>query len=138
MGQPYDLLTGIVHFAAYFGLSLVFLIVFKFLYTMVTPHDEWKLIRKNKNVSAAIGFGGAILGFAIAVAGAASNSVTLIDFATWAVVALVAQLLAFAIIRFGFMPRIVERIEEGEISAGIMLAATTISVGVLNAACMSY
>ncbi|WKD51362.1 DUF350 domain-containing protein [Microbulbifer spongiae] len=138
MAQPYDLLTGIVHFAAYFGLSLVFLIVFKFLYTMVTPHDEWKLIRENKNVSAAIGFGGAILGFAIAVAGAASNSVTLIDFATWAVVALVAQLLAFAIIRFGFMPRIVERIEEGEISAGIMLAATTISVGVLNAACMSY
>ncbi|WP_299946391.1 DUF350 domain-containing protein [uncultured Microbulbifer sp.] len=138
MDQPYDLLTGIVHFAAYFGLSLLFLIVFKFLYTMVTPHDEWKLIREDKNASAAIGFGGAILGFAIAVAGAASNSVTLIDFATWAAVALIAQLLAFAIIRFGFMPRIVERIEEGEISAGIMLAATTISVGVLNAACMSY
>ncbi|MFA0810083.1 DUF350 domain-containing protein [Microbulbifer epialgicus] len=138
MDQPYDLLTGIVHFAAYFGLSLVFLIAFKFLYALVTPHDEWKLIREEKNTAAAIGFGGAVLGFAIAVGGAASNSVSIIDFATWALVALIAQLVAFAIIRFGFMPRIVERIEDGEVSAGIMLAATTISVGVLNAACMSY
>ncbi|MCW8127134.1 DUF350 domain-containing protein [Microbulbifer halophilus] len=138
MDQPYDLLTGIVHFAAYFGLSLVLLIAFKFLYALVTPHDEWKLIREEKNTAAAIGFGGAVLGFAIALGGAASNSVSLLDFATWALIALVAQLLAFAIIRFGFMPRIVARIEEGEISAGVMLAATTISVGVLNAACMSY
>ncbi|MEW5250038.1 DUF350 domain-containing protein [Microbulbifer sp. 2201CG32-9] len=138
MDQPYDLLTGILHFGAYFGLSLVFLIAFKFLYALVTPHDEWKLIREDRNVAAAIGFGGAVLGFAIAVAGAASNSVSLVDFATWALVALVAQLLAFAIIRFVFMPRIVERIEDGELSAGVMLAATTISVGVLNAACMSY
>ncbi|MGL6161067.1 DUF350 domain-containing protein [Microbulbifer sp.] len=138
MDQQYDLLTGIVHFSAYFGLSLVLLIAFKFLYTLVTPHDEWKLIKEQKNTAAAIGFGGAVLGFAIALGGAASNSVSLLDFATWALIALVAQLLAFAIIRFGFMPRIVARIEEGEISAGIMLAATTIAVGVLNAACMSY
>ncbi|MBB3063445.1 MULTISPECIES: DUF350 domain-containing protein [Microbulbifer] len=138
MDQQYDLLTGIVHFAAYFGLSLVLLIAFKFLYTLVTPHDEWKLIKEQKNTAAAIGFGGAVLGFAIALGGAASNSVSLLDFATWALIALIAQLLAFAIIRFGFMPRIVARIEEGEISAGIMLAATTIAVGVLNAACMSY
>jgi len=138
MDQPYDLLTGILHFAVYFGVSLVLLIAFKFLYTLVTPHDEWKLIREEKNTAAAVGFGGAVLGFAIALGGAASNSVSLLDFVTWAVIALVAQLLAFAIIRFGFMPRIVARIEEGEVSAGIMLAATTISVGVLNAACMSY
>lgn len=138
MEQNYDLLTGILHFSAYFGLSLVLLIAFKFLYALVTPQDEWKLIREDKNTAAAIGFGGAILGFAIALGGAASNSVSLVDFATWALIALIAQLLAFAIIRFFFMPRIVSRIEDGEISAGVMLAATTISVGVLNAACMSY
>lgn len=138
MDQQYDLLTGIVHFGAYFGLSLALLIAFKFLYALVTPHDEWKLIREQKNTAAAIGFGGAVLGFAIALGGAASNSVSLVDFVTWAVIALVAQLIAFAIIRFLFMPRIVARIEEGEISAGVMLAATTIAVGVLNAACMTY
>ncbi|WP_075186906.1 DUF350 domain-containing protein [Teredinibacter haidensis] len=137
MEQP-ELLTSILHFGAYFGLSLVFIIVFKFFYAAVTPHDEWKLIKEQQNVAAAIGFGGAIVGFAIALSGAASNSVSLVDFMTWGAVALVAQTLAFLLVRFVFMPRIVERIESNETSAGIMLAATNIAVGLLNAACMAY
>ncbi|GAL04316.1 membrane protein [Photobacterium aphoticum] len=52
--------------------------------------------------------------------------------------ALIAQLIAFAILRFGFMPKIVERIEAGEIPAGILMAAVSVSVGLLNAACMTY
>jgi putative membrane protein len=138
MEQSYNLLAGITHFAAYFGLSLVALVAFKFLYALVTPHDEWKLIREQKNTAAAIGLGGAVVGFSIALAGAASNSVSLLDFGTWALVALVAQVLAFAIVRFVFMPRLITRIEEGEVSAGAMLAAVAIAVGLLNAACMSY
>lgn len=133
-----ELITSILHFGAYFGASLLFLVVFKFVYTLVTPHDEWKLIKENQNTAAAVGFGGAVVGFAIALAGAASNSVSLVDFVTWGGIALVAQLLAFVLVRFVFMPRIVERIEGNEVSAGIMLAATNISVGLLNAACMAY
>ncbi len=132
------LFTSVVHFLAYFGLSLLFLVAFKYAYTFVTPHDEWQLIKEDKNTAAAIGFGGAVVGFAIALSGAASNSVSLVDFATWGAIALVAQLLAFALVRFGFMPRIVERIKSNEISAGTMLAATNIAVGLLNAACMTY
>jgi putative membrane protein len=133
-----ELLTSILDFAIYFSISMAFLVVFKIVYTFVTPHDEWKLIKEEQNTAAAIGFGGAIVGFAIAVAGAASNAVSVVDFATWGGIALVAQIMAFVLVRFGFMPRIVERIEKNEISAGIMLAATNISVGLLNAACMSY
>jgi putative membrane protein len=36
------------------------------------------------------------------------------------------------------MPKIAERIEQNEVSAGIMLAALSIAVGLLNAACMTY
>ncbi len=133
-----ELLTSLLHFSAYFGLSLLFLVIFKFFYKFVTPHDEWKLIKEEQNTAAAIGFGGAVLGFAIALSGAASNSVSLVDFATWGAVALVAQSLAFALVRFGFMPQIIKRIEANEVSAGIMLAATSIAVGLLNAACMTY
>lgn len=133
-----ELITSILHFGAYFGLSIFFIVVFKFCYAAVTPHDEWKLIKEQKNVAAAIGFGGAVVGFAIALSGAATNSVSLVDFITWGAVALVAQIFAFLLVRFGFMPRIVERIESNEISAGVMLAATNIAVGLLNAACMSY
>ncbi len=132
------LLTSVLHFSLYFGLSLLFLVTFKYVYKFITPHDEWKLIKEQQNIAAALGFGGAITGFAIALSGAASNSVSLIDFAIWGVVAFAAQTLAFALVRFGFMASISKRIEANEISAGIMLAATNIAVGFLNAACMSY
>jgi putative membrane protein len=132
------LLDSILHFGAYFGASLVFLVVFKFAYTFVTPHDELKLIKEDKNTAAAIGFGGAVIGFSIALSGAASNSVSLVDFVTWGVIALIAQLLAFALVRFFFLPLIVERIKSNEVSAGTILGATSIAVGLLNAACMTY
>ncbi|MBV1839624.1 DUF350 domain-containing protein [Photobacterium ganghwense] len=131
-------LAGLGSFLLYFSLSLVFLLLFKFVYVRFTPHDEWKLVKEEQNIAAAIGLSGSIIGYCLAIAGAASNSVGLIDFALWGIVALLAQMLAFWILRFGFMPRIVERIEAGEIPAGIMMAATSISVGLLNAACMTY
>ncbi|GAB2990075.1 DUF350 domain-containing protein [Psychrosphaera aestuarii] len=133
-----DLLIAIGNFALYFGISLVFLMLFKFVYTLVTPHDEWNLIKEQQSVAAAIGFGGAIIGFSIALASAASNSVSLIDYTTWGAIALIAQCLAFAVTRYVFMPKIVERIEQNEISAGVILGATSVSIGLLNAACMSY
>ncbi|MCZ2721453.1 DUF350 domain-containing protein [Marinomonas sp. 15G1-11] len=133
-----DLFSSVINFSVYFGLALLFVIIFKVIYSFLTPHDEWKLIKEDKNTAAAIGFGGAIIGFSIALAGAASNSVSLLDFAIWGVVALIAQSLAFFVVRFIFMPKIVSRIIANEVSAGIMLAATSISVGLLNAACMAY
>lgn len=136
--EQLDLLTAITNFAIYFGLSIAFLLIFKFIYTLVTPHDEWELIREQQNTAAAIGFGGAIIGFALALASAATNSVSLVDFAIWGVVALLAQLFAFAILRYGFMPKIVQRVEQNEISAGVILGAVNIAIGLLNAASMSY
>ena len=131
-------LAGLDNFALYFGLSIVFLFIFKLVYALVTPHDEWKLVKEEKNVAATIGFGGAIIGFAIALGSAASNSVAVVDFAIWALVAVIAQSLAFAILRFSFMPKIAERINNNEVSAGVMLASMSIAVGLLNAACMTY
>lgn len=136
--EDYNLFTGISHFAMYFGVAILFLIIFKTVYAMVTPHAEWKLIKDEKNTAAAIGFGGAIIGFATALAGAVSNSEGLIDFAIWGVIALVAQIIAFSIVRFVFMPKISTRIEDNEISAGLVLGATNIAVGLINAACMTY
>ena len=131
-------LAGLDNFALYFGLSIVFLFIFTLVYALGTPHDEWKLVKEEKNVAAAIGFGCAIIGFAIALGSAASNSVAVVDFAIWALVAVIAQSLACAILRFSFMPKIAERINNNEVSAGVMLASMSIAVGLLNAACMTY
>ncbi len=129
-------LMGLGGFVAYFGISVILLVAFKQVYTWATPYDEFALI-KEKNTAAAIGVSGAIIGFCIAVAGAASNSVSALDFAIWSIVALIAQLFAFLIVRF-FMPKIGDRIKADEVPAGIVLAAVSVGVGLLNAACMTY
>lgn len=131
-------LSGLANFALYFTLSLVLLFAFKFIYTFITPHDEWKLVKEEKNVAAAMGLIGALLGFALALASAASHSVSIIDFVIWGAVALVAQTLAFAIVRFMLMPKIVERINNNEVAAGVVLGGVSVAVGILNAACMTY
>ncbi|KXI28536.1 DUF350 domain-containing protein [Paraglaciecola hydrolytica] len=131
-------IAGLANFALYFAISVVLLFVFKIIYAFVTPHDEWKLVKEDKNLAAAVGFGGAMIGFSIALAGAATNSLSIIDFVVWGIVAIIAQSIAFALLRFTFMPKIAERINQNEVSAGTMLAAMSVSVGLLNAACMSY
>ncbi|QEM81542.1 DUF350 domain-containing protein [Halomonas binhaiensis] len=131
-------LAGLLGFVVYFAISLVMLVVFKYVYTWITPHDEWKLVKDDKNTAAAIGLVGAVIGFALALASAATNSVSLMDFVIWGIVALIAQTLAFAIVRFLLMPRIVQRINDGEVAAGIVLGGTSVAVGLLNAACMTY
>lgn len=129
-------LAGLGNFALYFFVSLGALLIFKMIYAWITPHDEWALV-KAQNTAAAVGFSGAIIGFSIALSGAASNSVNIIDFAIWAVVALIAQLIAFLIVRLR-LPKIIQRIQDDEVPAAIVLAGVSIAIGLLNAACMTY
>ncbi len=129
-------ISGLGPFAIYFGLSLVALVIFKKVYTLITPYDDWQLV-KDQNMAAAAALSGAIIGFSIALSGAASQSVSVLDFSIWAVVALVAQLIAFALVRM-FMPKIVSRIKEGELPAGIVLGGVSIAIGLLNAGSMTY
>ena len=131
-------LAGLQNFALYFAISIALFFVFKIVYAFVTPHDEWKLVKEDKSTAAAIGFGGAMIGFAIALSGAVTNSEFLLDYVIWGFIAIIAQLVAFALLRFTFMPKIAERIQNNEVSAGVMLGAMSVAVGLLNAACMSY
>lgn len=138
MDMVLESLSGVLGFAIYFSVSLVLLLAFKWIYALMTPHDEWKLVKDDKNSAAAIGFIGAVIGFSLALASAATNSVSLVDFVIWGVVALAAQTIAFLIVRFLLMPEIVQRINNNEVSAGIILGGTSVAVGILNAACMTY
>lgn len=131
-------IAGLGNFALYFFVSIVLFFVFKIVYAFVTPHDEWKLVKEDKNTAAAIGFGGAMIGFSIALSGAITNSEFFLDYAIWGTVALLAQLIAFALLRFTFMPKIAERINNNEVSAGVILGSMSVAVGMLNAACMTY
>ncbi|GAA5189661.1 DUF350 domain-containing protein [Ferrimonas gelatinilytica] len=131
-------LQGLLPFLTYFGTGLAAMVLFKFLYALLTPYDEWTLVTQQKNTAAAISIGGALLGFTLALAAAASNSVAYNDFLIWAGIAMAAQLLTFTLVRFVVLPSIVEKIKNNEIAGAVVLASINISVGLFNAACMTY
>lgn len=131
-----ETLQGIGKFAAYFAASLVALGVFLGVYMAITPHRELALIR-NSNAAAAISLGGATIGFTLPLASAVVFSVSLPDMALWAGVALVVQLAIFFLVNLA-LQGISKRIEEGDLAAGIALAAASIAIGILNAASLSY
>lgn len=129
-------LSGLPNFLAYFGVAILLLLVFAVVYSKLTPHHEFALIRENKP-AAAIAFGGSILGFVLPLFSAISNSVSLIDCVIWGLIAIIVQLLTFFCLRF-FLKDLSQRIARDEIASGIFVATSSVAVGLLNAACMSY
>ena len=127
--------AAVLGFVTYLLGAAVLFALFQFIYTRITPHKEFELIRSG-NVAAAIALGGAVIGFAIPASNVIAYSVSLLDFVVWAVIAAFVQLLAFLMTSL-VLKGTSERIKKGEIAAGIYVAAVAISVGMLNAACMT-
>lgn len=129
-------MTALPSFFAYFGVAIVMIAVFLLVYVNVTPYAEGALIRAG-NVAAAISLSGSLFGFVLPVANAIAHSDTLADLAAWGGVAGVVQILAYLAVRFGF-PQLNTDIPAGKVAPAIFLAVVSVSVGLINAACMSY
>jgi putative membrane protein len=114
----------------------VFSILFKVIYQWATPYNERTLIREG-NVAAAITLGAALLGYILPLASALEHTVSLPEFAVWALLAGVIQIVAFTIVRRVVMRDFSDRIVRGELAAAIYMASISLGVGLLNAACMS-
>lgn len=126
-------------FGLFFFTAIGVLVLFLYLYALVTPYDDYKLIFQENNTAAAIGFGGAILGLCIPLYSALINSASYVDFLIWAAVAMSVQLIfAFVIIRLNAKFSFEKHIENGVISVSILMAFLSISIGLLNAGSMSY
>ena len=128
-----------IGFLSFFFTALVLVIVFLYLYAVVTPYDDYKLIFEDNNIAAALGFGGAIIGVSIPLYSALVNSVSYVDFAIWGAVAIFIQLIfAFIVTRLGGKYSFKTKISDGIIPVGILMAFLSISIGLLNAGSMSY
>jgi len=134
--MPAHFLATLPNFLAYLGAAIVLLVAFMAIYLRVTPYDEIALIRNN-NVAAAISLSGALLGFAMPIANVIAHSDTLLDLAVWGVIAGVVQLLAWMVARVA-LPRLKEAIEAGLVAPAIFIAALSVTMGLINAACMTY
>ena len=129
-------LQGLGDFLAYFAAAFAAEAIFIWLYMLVTPHHEADLI-KNGNAAAAVSLGGAVIGFTLPLASAVIGSVSLLDMAIWAAIALVVQVVVF-LAASRILRGLSARIESGDMAAGITLAAASVAIGILNAASMTY
>jgi putative membrane protein len=128
--------TGALQFLIAFGAACLFTLAFKMIYQWTTPYDERRLIREG-NAAAAVALGGALIGYALPVASALSQAHSLAEFAAWAVLAGIIQILVFLIVRRLVVADVGDRIARGEVAVAIYLAAVSISVGLINAASMT-
>jgi len=132
--QINEFITSLGEFFLFFMVAVLLTLIFTVIYWRVTSHNEFKLI-KEKSTAAALAFSG-LIGFALPLVSVMLNSTNVIELALWAVVAMVIQIFVYFLVRMP-MPRISERIENNEVSAGIWLGAASLVGGMLNAASMT-
>ncbi len=126
--------NAILLFLCYFGVSILLFAAFLAAHTLVTHIHEWDLIRAG-NTAAALSLGGAMIGFALPLASAVNHSAGLADMVVTAVVASAVQLLCFVAMRL-LRRDASAALVRGDMAEGILLAAVSVVLGMLNAACL--
>lgn len=129
-------LAGLPAFLVYFCTAIVAIVAYLFVYTRVTPHDEFKLIRDN-DPAAAIALGLSLLGFTLPLVSAIAHSANIVDCMIWALIALIVQIVVYYVIKIP-VPNLSAKIAAGEMAAAIWLGLSSLAAGAINAACMIY
>jgi putative membrane protein len=129
-------LAGLPAFLVYFCTAIFCVVVYLFVYTRITPHDEFKLIRDN-DPAAAIALGLSLLGFTLPVVSAIAHSANIVDCLVWSLVALIVQVVVYFVIKIP-VPNLSAKIAAGEMAPAIWLGLSSLAAGALNAASMIY
>ena len=130
----FNSLAGLPAFLIYFCVAGVLVAAYLTVYTWVTPHDEFSLLRAN-NPAAAISLGLSVVGFALPLTSSIGHSDGIVDMTIWGIVALAVQIAAYFLARIP-VPDLSTRIANGELAAAIWLGAASVAAGMLNAASM--
>jgi putative membrane protein len=123
------------NFIIYICVAVGLLAGFTVIYLWITPYAELTLIRRG-NAAAAINFGASVLGFTLPLASVIAHAVNILDVVLWSGVAAVVQIVAHFLVR-ALIRGFGERIEDGNIAVATFAATVSLSLGVLNAACMT-
>ncbi|HEY3893519.1 MAG TPA: DUF350 domain-containing protein [Bradyrhizobium sp.] len=129
-------LAGLPAFLVYFCTGIIAVVAYLLVYTRVTPHDEFKLIRDN-DPAAAIALGLSLLGFVLPVVSAIAHSANVVDCLIWSVIALIIQIVVYFLVKIP-VPNLSAKIAAGELAPAIWLGLSSLSAGALNAAAMIY
>ena len=130
-------MTGLPNFLAYFGACIGLWALSIAVHVRITPYRELALIRQG-NSAAAWCLAGTALGLALPLVSLAAHAVSLADLAAWAAVGLVVQLLLWLLVSRTLLKGLREAVEADRASVGVLLGALSVSVGAINAGCLTY
>lgn len=128
-------MAGLPAFLLYFAVGVALVTAFAVIYQRLTTHDEIALIRGG-NLSAAIAFGGNLIGFAVPLQKAIAQASSIADCVLWALAAMIIQLGAYGIARV-VIPDLSRKIEEDRLPSAAMFAVIAVLSGTLAAASMT-
>jgi putative membrane protein len=128
-------MNGLPAFLLYFVVGAALITVFATLYLRLTAHDEIGLIRAG-NLSAAIAFGGNLVGFSIPVEKAIAQASSIADCVLWALAAMLIQFAVYGLSRV-LIPELSRKIEEDRVPSALILAVMAVIGGTLAAASMT-
>ena len=129
-------ISGLPQFLLYFAVALALVGLYLFLYTLVTAHNEFALIRQNV-LSAALSLGMSLIGFALPLSSAVVHAQNVVDCLVWGVVAMLVQILVYVLVRVP-VPNLSQRIASGELAPALFLGTASLAAGIVNAASMTY
>ncbi|HYE46975.1 MAG TPA: DUF350 domain-containing protein [Caulobacter sp.] len=117
------------------GITLVMLVGGAALYALLTPHKEITLIREG-NSAAALSFAGVLIGLTIPLCTALSTSSSLLEIVIWGAGGIFVQLLVFRITDF-VLHGLPQRIQEGELSAALLLVGAKVATALILSAAIT-
>jgi putative membrane protein len=117
------------------GVTLLMLLIGATVYSLLTPYKEIHQIREG-NSAAAVAFGGVIIGLAIPLAASMAASTSVRDIVLWGGATIVLQLFVFRLVDF-LLAGLPNRINEGEVSAAVLLVSAKLAAALVLAAAVA-
>ncbi|CAO3437889.1 DUF350 domain-containing protein [Azospirillum doebereinerae] len=117
------------------AVTLALLVAGVFVYTRITPFDERRLV-SDGNAAGGLTLGGSIVALAIPLAATLATSTVILDIVMWGLVALILQLVAFAVATL-MIRDLRGQIEAGNVASAAALVGVQLGVAVINAAAMA-
>lgn len=127
--------TGLPVLLVQLAVTLALLVAGVAVYTRITPFDERRLVAEG-NAAGGLTLAGSIVALAIPLAATLATSTFVLDILLWGVVALILQLVAFAVATL-LIRDLRGQIESGNVASATALVGVQLGVAVINAAAMA-
>lgn len=105
------------------------------LYALLTPHNEVRLIRAG-NTAAAVSYGGVLVGLAIPLGVSLAVSTSVPEIVVWGVATVAVQLFVFRLADL-LLPKLPDRIAQGDTAAAALLVAAKLATAIILASAVA-